>query len=50
MEDIPNVLVINWDHTGINYVSVNEAVKDCIFKIGILHRRAITWMVQWPTS
>ena len=24
MEDIPNELVINWDHTGINYVPVSN--------------------------
>ena len=24
MEDIPNELVINWDHTGINYIPVSN--------------------------
>lgn len=24
MEDIPHDLLINWDHTGINYVSVSN--------------------------
>lgn len=48
MEEIPKALVLNWDHTGINYVPVSKwtwlkkEVKEYYYIIGMDDKRQIT--------
>lgn len=47
MEDIPNELVINWDHTGIHYVPVSNwtMATECLKRIevkGLGDKRQLT--------